>query len=381
MLRIGINAVGTRHSGAATVLLQLVHGLRTWAPDVSVVVFCSPASERNFAFDAAAGIEAMDVAVSGRSIRRFVWLRSEFRNLVRRTGCDVVINMNNIAGPLDVPQILFLQQSRYFSREAEATYDRSLSALVEPPLMRAMMRSSARVVDRVVVQTTVMRDWASHWLRIPGSKIQVIRPARPEPGYGRRARATGSHGWRFLYIGNNSPYKNLVVIGAAAECSAAVTGGWEFFLTTADGAGSSPRANHLGMLSGEDLRKLVMTVDALIMPSLVETVGLPMLEAMASGLPVIAADRPYARDICGNAALYFDPRSGESLENAIELFTRDPGERQALSAAGAARIMEFPTREEHARHWMQAVCRVKAGASNHGSRPFRSPRRIDTDSG
>jgi glycosyltransferase involved in cell wall biosynthesis len=49
------------------------------------------------------------------------------------------------------------------------------------------------------------------------------------------------------------------------------------------------------------------------MPSLVETVGLPMLEAASVGTAIVAADRLYAHDVCGDAALYFDPLDARDL--------------------------------------------------------------------
>ena len=55
----------------------------------------------------------------------------------------------------------------------------------------------------------------------------------------------------------------------------------------------------------------------MIFPSLCETLGLPLQEAMSAGLPVLAADLPYAREVCGDYASYFNPRDVDSIEKAI----------------------------------------------------------------
>lgn len=57
--------------------------------------------------------------------------------------------------------------------------------------------------------------------------------------------------------------------------------------------------------------------DALVFPSLTESYGLPLVEAMTIGMPIVAADRPYARELCGATGIYFDPHSPASLLRAL----------------------------------------------------------------
>ena len=70
------------------------------------------------------------------------------------------------------------------------------------------------------------------------------------------------------------------------------------------------------------------------MPSLVETVGLPLLEAMSLNVPVLAADRPYAHDICEDAAVYFDPLSVEDFARKAHLLTSSKELRHHLIEKG-----------------------------------------------
>jgi glycosyltransferase involved in cell wall biosynthesis len=72
------------------------------------------------------------------------------------------------------------------------------------------------------------------------------------------------------------------------------------------------RLNHAQCLS--EYKK----ADALIFPSVVESYGLPLVEAMVMGIPVIAADLPYARVLCGDEGIYFNPESPESLVEACK---------------------------------------------------------------
>jgi alpha-1,3-rhamnosyl/mannosyltransferase len=77
------------------------------------------------------------------------------------------------------------------------------------------------------------------------------------------------------------------------------------------------------------------------MPSLYEGFGLPTLEAMASGVPVISSNRSSLPEIAGNAALYFDPKSVEEMSMAMERLITDAALRQQLVAGGRERVKQF----------------------------------------
>ena len=73
----------------------------------------------------------------------------------------------------------------------------------------------------------------------------------------------------------------------------------------------------LGRMSKIDLTDYYLKTSAIIFPSYVESLGIPLLEAMKNCLPVLVSDLPYAREVCGNYAVYFDPDSEVSLYEAI----------------------------------------------------------------
>ena len=73
----------------------------------------------------------------------------------------------------------------------------------------------------------------------------------------------------------------------------------------------------VGFLTSQELKKIYSTVDSLIFLSKEESYGFPLVEAMFVGIPIICPDLPYARNLCGDKAIYFDPDSPESLILAI----------------------------------------------------------------
>jgi glycosyltransferase involved in cell wall biosynthesis len=110
------------------------------------------------------------------------------------------------------------------------------------------------------------------------------------------------------------------------------------------------RVRHLGHVPSGELPGLYRGATAVVFPSLFEGFGLPPLEAMACAIPVAASDRGAIAEVCGDAALLFDPCDGEAITEAIRRVTRDEALRQRLRAAGPARAGAFTWQAAARRH-------------------------------
>jgi glycosyltransferase involved in cell wall biosynthesis len=94
----------------------------------------------------------------------------------------------------------------------------------------------------------------------------------------------------------------------------------------------------------EDLAAFYSMADALLLPSLFESCGLPVLEAMAAGTPVVTADRYGTRELAEGAAVLVDPESIESIADGIQRVLEDAELRARLISAGRERSKQFQWR-------------------------------------
>ena len=96
-----------------------------------------------------------------------------------------------------------------------------------------------------------------------------------------------------------------------------------------------------GYIPEADLPYLYTGADAFVFPSLAEGFGLPVLEAMSLGVPVIAADIGAIKEVAGESALFFDPREPEDLVRCLKKVLPDPAVRQDLGTRGLERSTQF----------------------------------------
>jgi glycosyltransferase involved in cell wall biosynthesis len=91
----------------------------------------------------------------------------------------------------------------------------------------------------------------------------------------------------------------------------------------------------------ERLATIYRHAEAFVMPSLYEGFGLPVLEAMGHGVPVIASRSSSLPEVGGDAVLYFEPRNAQELADAILSIAASPETRARLAEAGRARVARF----------------------------------------
>jgi glycosyltransferase involved in cell wall biosynthesis len=152
-----------------------------------------------------------------------------------------------------------------------------------------------------------------------------------------------------LAVGSLKPSKNFALLGRALRLlgdfplPVAIAGARDAGVFQA----SEPvpgDVRWLGYVSDQALADLYRHATCFVLPSLYEGFGLPALEAMANGCPVLAARAGSIPEVCGDAACYFDPFNPASLARALREVTSDPALRDALRTKGARRLAGYTWR-------------------------------------
>lgn len=199
------------------------------------------------------------------------------------------------------------------------------------------------MVSRLIAVSEFTRQEAVRYTGIPADRIDVCLHGVAAEHF--TPAADGSCDRYFLHVSNNEPRKNLNrVVRAFSRLRR--TDDIELLLKL-----PKDQAQHYegipgvrvlaGMLSTEQLAELYRRALGFLFPSLYEGFGLPILEAMACGCPVITSNVSACPEVAGDAALVVDPRDEDALFHAMYILVNQQHERARLVAAGLAHMRAF----------------------------------------
>ena len=241
-------------------------------------------------------------------------------------------------------------------------------------------RYAARA-DAIIAVSEVTRGHVLEFLPVSADRVPVVYSGvddvfrRPiEPARLAAVRAKYALPDRFLlYAGAIYPPKNFTRlvrayarVGPERGIPLVVAGGENRFLS--EGELKEPETLGIGdwvrwpgWVEQQELAAFYMLADALLLPSLFESCGLPVLEAMAAGCPVVTADRYGTKELAEGAAMLVDPEDVESIAEGIRRVLEDDALRAQVIAAGKERSRQF-TWDRCARGTLAALERAAAKA-------------------
>jgi len=311
------------------------------------------------------------VALAGRD--NTVKGNLDFRAIVRRLQCDVVHipHLFWIPRGLPCPYVVTVHdvlEHMYTSRGASSVRRRLHSHLTRRALSRAA---------RVLAVSQFTKSEIERMFRIPGERIEVVYNAIDERFL--RGHATPADreliaeryqvSYPFiLYAGAIRPHKNVVrIIEAFSALKNELEKEGEFpdlkLIVIGDDLSSHPRLRRtvvrsgvqndvrfLGFVPIEVLRIFYDVAKVFVFPSLYEGFGLPPLEAMAHGTPVVASNNSSLPEVAGNAALLVNPENVFEIQRALQRALLDPVLRERMKQRGYEQAQRFS--------WTSSVSRI-----------------------
>jgi glycosyltransferase involved in cell wall biosynthesis len=366
-MKVAIDAVGIRGHGGAAVLCELLYWLPKVKPEWQWHVFLFERDLREFDDPPVSDCVVLEHTRFGnRGWERLKWVRRQLQDKIKSVGVDLLFSFANIASNNPrVPQIVFVQQPNAFFNEGIPKHD--FFNYLRMNLMRRQILCGAKASRAVIVQTEAMHRRMLKYAPELNGRIHIIPSGFRTPSINPAIRSEVKAQIdfmtrpRLIYISMPRHHKNHIILIRAFSSILKIFPEASLILTE----GKVDPHDHNMTLVKRDLKYEIQKLgifdrvfwfewltpgevnyahassDLMIFPSLTESFGLPLAEAMSVGCPIIAADLPYAHDVAGNAAIYFNPHNPEGLAECVISLLKSPETLRNLKKLSEERSVLF----------------------------------------
>jgi glycosyltransferase involved in cell wall biosynthesis len=356
-LKIFVNAVSIKEGGPRVVLVKLLTAMRRERPDIQI---CVAAPQQIFPELWDAAVTPLPFSVGQSPIAIAKWYEIDLARAARRWATDAVFSVTNYLPHrrLSIPTLLLEQHAGHFS----STFDRLMRAAAPSFLARLAWGQTRRWVHRSVetatvltVQTSALADAIAAATRVARDRIRVIPHG---PGWVNQrdtvAIRRGERKLRIGYVSKSGVHKNFTTLFRAVEHLSQQGRNVRLVLTLdradpeavatlleADAIGIGHLIENYGEVSPNEIANVYDGLDVFAFPSLCESFGMPMVEAMARGLCMVVADTPENREVVGTAGVVFPALDAENLAKILGRLKDDEQTRQAYANLSLRRASDF----------------------------------------
>jgi len=368
MMRLFINGLAASAGGGLTYLRNVIPHLAQ-RTGVQTTVLLNTTLRREF--EHIPNVAFVDAPECRGTFRRIVFEQTKLPGLLRRCGAQVLLSAGNFAlWRSPVPQILLSRNSLYTS----ADFRRDLRSrgeyfmLADTLIKGWFARQSIHRADLTVAPSDAFAQELRRWT---GKNVLTVhhgfdreaftRDPAPLSDTVQRQLEEGNDALRLLFVSHYNYYRNFETLFRALPIlSERLNGKVKLFLTCQLSSGENPgsyRAEsaaslvsslcrrgsvvELGAIPYRSLHHLYRACHLYVTPAYAESFAHPLLEAMSSGLPVVASDLPVHREICGDAAMYFPRFCPETLADVVLQIQESPQLAGKLSVNGRNRSQDF----------------------------------------
>lgn len=371
-MRIAVDArlLGTRDTGSAVYTRALLQAVARLSDPYECVLICGPGTGSGWQLDHRfTWLEAPEAALMDER-----WEQLDLPALIAEAGPDVYLSLTGVLPAVKTcAQVTVIHDTGV--EDEPGFYATSLWHY-----LKRWLRAAALQADRVVTVSRFSNSGIERAYGVSSERIDVVSPAaeeifQPVPDDGDRRRLLSRYGLEEPYVitvAASEPNKNLPAVLEAYRLAGGRTG-TGCSLALAGGAGDAASALHqairrlglegdvqlLGYVPRDHLPVLYGGAACFLWASLYEGFGLPPLEAMACGTPVVSSDRAAMPEVLGEAAMLVDPTDPRAMSDALRAVLSDQPLRERLRAAGLERARCFSW-ETAAREMLVSLGRATA---------------------
>lgn len=369
MIRLFVNALGASAGGGLTYIRNMLPRLAARRDVLTTILLSGTLADE---IGESAQVSVLRVVAPATSARRFWYEQRHLPGLIRRAGADVLLCTGNFAlyrSP--VPHILLSRNALYtstdFVRDLRERGDYRM--WLDTELKRSLARWSVLAAECTVAPSATFAAELQQWT---GKEVVFIHHGFDCQDFFRwqaplsqelqaqLAKAAGSI--RLLFVSHFNYYRNFETLIRATEIlkrkmyprtvrlilTCHLNSNHNPGSYDANAAaemvrrlGLSDEVVELGAVPYRSLHHLYRACDFYVTPAYAETFAHPLVEAMASGLPVIASDLPVHKEICGEAARYFPCFSPEDLADTVITAVQSTKQSTTMKQMGLLRSQDF----------------------------------------
>ena len=354
-MKIILNASNLKVGGAIQVALATLQELRNH-PDDEFYVFLSPAFSELIDKEVIVG---QNVRIFWVDFPKRVTLFGKVRQLdilEREIGADCVFS---IFGPTywrpRAPHLAGFAQGYYLYSDLpffnSMRWTSKFRLFILKQYHKVILRKH---IDEFVVETQDVRTRFAEFLGLSKDKIHVASNTFSSYFRDFKSESRGKHRktFRLLTVAYPYPHKNLLVLKSVSDILSSSGVSFRFYITVPESyyrkhfSGYEDSIKNLGPIPNSECPVAYDDCDAMILPSLVECFSASYPEAMKMQRPILTSQYSFAKTVCGDAAIYFDPLSASDIATKIIMLCSDKDLYDSLVQAGNERVGLFLTPEE-----------------------------------
>lgn len=340
MKYILINAIGCGFSGSKIILEELVNHYKY---DYRLILYVSNQSKYNFTTKNIE-VHTLRHSIFGRYLRVLYELYYNLKALFNRN-IKGIINLSNYGLCLNKNYILYLHNSLIVDQNSNISFSGGNKNFLKDLFLSSCFNKANLIVVQTEHMFTKVIDYCNtNKIKVPN--MEVVKPYKNFYLTSNYKGKSKNFAFQFFYPSSNFAHKNEKL---AIEAFAKLENDIGLIITANQYQPITDNVIITGQITRENVYTYMQTSNALLFLSSYESLGLPLIESMYFSKPAVLPDLPYAREIYGDSAVYFDSFELKSIVKAIKYLKK---EIKYFEASVKDRSKSFfENRHDWSHHW------------------------------